>query len=211
MTSVPLPGPAALLRLSLLSVLASVPATFATALSPGPVPGPVPAAVPGLDIFQGDGHHASRPTPTASSPPSMTTAFPSNYYQTYEQPLAARAATPSVASIPGASFVDCYHNDNSNVLTMYGFFDSGMTPLLCRNVCLLSSYVYFGLEQATSCLCDRTIASAAATAPAGDCNVACAGNSADLCGGNKRLDIYSVYPSRPAPAASISTPLSLPF
>jgi hypothetical protein len=47
--------------------------------------------------------------------------------------------------------------------------------------------------------CGNTLATAAGSANAGDCNVACAGNATELCGGGNRLNLFWNHQTPPPP------------
>ena len=66
---------------------------------------------------------------------------------------------------------------------------SMMSVEACQAFC--SGYKYFGLEYSQECYCGQSLASTSVPAPASDCNMACSGNSAEICGGPNRLSLYS--------------------
>ncbi|RFU33902.1 hypothetical protein B7463_g2402, partial [Scytalidium lignicola] len=65
-----------------------------------------------------------------------------------------------------------------------------MTVEACQSACLAAGYSLAGVEYADECYCGNSLQNGAAPASSG-CNMACAGNSAETCGGSNRLNIYS--------------------
>jgi glucan 1,3-beta-glucosidase len=94
-----------------------------------------------------------------------------------------------------------------------------MTIELCQAACKGSGYVYAGVEYAVECCmlflpfsflflifvndlkylsdalsgCDNAVRNGGGPAPDGStqCNMACSGNTAEICGGPNRLDLYT--------------------
>ncbi|KAJ7364627.1 copper radical oxidase-like protein, partial [Mycena albidolilacea] len=60
----------------------------------------------------------------------------------------------------------------------------------CSAACFAAGYPFAGAEYADECYCGTSIASGAQT-PTTDCNMLCAGNSQELCGGPNRLSMYN--------------------
>ncbi|KAK7018349.1 WSC domain-containing protein [Favolaschia claudopus] len=61
----------------------------------------------------------------------------------------------------------------------------------CTSACFDAGYPFSGSEYADECYCGTSIASGAAQTPTTDCNMLCAGNSQELCGGPNRLSLYN--------------------
>lgn len=64
-----------------------------------------------------------------------------------------------------------------------------MTISSCANYCISFGYHMFGLEYAGECFCGTALQGSSPAAE-GDCNMACSGNSAQMCGGPNRLSVY---------------------
>ncbi|KAF9265003.1 WSC-domain-containing protein [Marasmius fiardii PR-910] len=61
----------------------------------------------------------------------------------------------------------------------------------CTSVCFNAGYKFAGTEFSGECYCDTAIASPGAQTPLTDCNMPCAGNSSQFCGGPNRLNLYN--------------------
>lgn len=64
-----------------------------------------------------------------------------------------------------------------------------MTLEKCASLC--SSYPYFGTQWSRECFCGDELTEGSAAAPEADCNMPCAGDSSQLCGGGRRLSLYN--------------------
>lgn len=89
----------------------------------------------------------------------------------------------------------CYTDNDVTKRTLVGAATTGasMTVELCASFC--KGFTYFGLEYADECYCSNTVASTGLPATDERCSMACAGNSAELCGGSYGLNLYSLLPS----------------
>ncbi|KAI0641646.1 hypothetical protein C8Q79DRAFT_918971 [Trametes meyenii] len=61
----------------------------------------------------------------------------------------------------------------------------------CTTACQDANFPLAGVEFAGQCFCDTQIENGGAPTPPGDCNMACNGNSTELCGGPNRLNVYN--------------------
>ena len=61
---------------------------------------------------------------------------------------------------------------------------------------------YFPLRQ--ECYCGNVLASQSATVPDADCNMACAGNATEACGGSNRMSLFTN--GQPAPLPPVTNP-----
>jgi iron transport multicopper oxidase len=67
----------------------------------------------------------------------------------------------------------------------------------CAKAC--AGYTYFGTEYSSECYCGYQLNAGSVPASSG-CNMACSGNSSEICGGGNRLTVYksqSVPPPQP--------------
>jgi len=83
----------------------------------------------------------------------------------------------------------CYKNASPNDLPKYMSI-TPMTLSKCITACKNKGYAYAAGQWFTECWCGQTFGKYG-KAPESDCNTPCRGNSADICGGNWRLSIYS--------------------
>lgn len=95
----------------------------------------------------------------------------------------------------GWSVKGCYTDSTSNrALKGYSTTTSSNTPTSCAVTCASKGYTYAGVEYSTECYCSNTITTTSATgqlAPSSDCNMACSGNAAQICGGSGRITILT--------------------
>lgn len=65
-----------------------------------------------------------------------------------------------------------------------------MTIESCIDYCTTKGFGYAGTEYSQECYCGSSLAAAAASAPEGDCSMACSGDSTQPCGGPNRLTLF---------------------
>ncbi|PVF98750.1 WSC-domain-containing protein [Serendipita vermifera] len=108
--------------------------------------------------------------------------------------------TPTAVQNVGAwSYQNCYTDSiDSRTLSPRVWVEGQMTVDKCVAKCFEGGYKYAGLEYANECYCSNTLGGA----PAQDgCDMACEGDSSQLCGGGNRLTVYQ-YTSTDLPAAA---------
>ncbi|KAK7696501.1 hypothetical protein QCA50_001159 [Cerrena zonata] len=74
----------------------------------------------------------------------------------------------------------------------------------CTDTCFNNGYPLAGMEFADECYCDTDFRNGGASTPLADCNMPCAGNSSEFCGGPNRLNVYNftgTLPHGPTPPA----------
>jgi len=85
----------------------------------------------------------------------------------------------------------CYEDDSSRLLGEFRQDDrSDMTPEMCQEIC--ANYKYAGVQYAHECFCGDDEPPASKVRPRSECNMACTGNSAIMCGGSWRMNVYNV-------------------
>lgn len=106
--------------------------------------------------------------------------------------------TTMAVSLPtGWTFAGCYEDNVSNLgrsIINGNPGNSQMTIESCVNLCAAANYTVAGMEYADECYCDDYVRNAAPKEPSTDCNMACAGNANEMCGGPNRLTVYSDGP-----------------
>ncbi|KAJ7652259.1 WSC domain-containing protein [Mycena rosella] len=70
----------------------------------------------------------------------------------------------------------------------------------CTAFCDTRKLAYAGVEYGRECYCGAALSPTGARANTGDCNMPCTGNSAQVCGGGYRLQVYLNAPAIPATA-----------
>lgn len=122
----------------------------------------------------------STPTPNPSPSPS---------------PSATPISSPYVGSF---EYKACY-NDSVDDRTlsgawMYSSRSDALTLDKCAGFC--SNFTYFGLEGSNGCFCGQTLSADAVEVLA--CDLACTGDSTEICGGASALSVYGYVPGQDA-------------
>ncbi|KAG9044270.1 hypothetical protein FS837_008421 [Tulasnella sp. UAMH 9824] len=121
-----------------------------------------------LTLFQRNGASSSSTSTTTSTSASST---------------ASSAPVPS-----GWTNLGCYVDQTARTLTGASKLNwSVMTPALCAANC--AGYTYFGTENGNECYCGNALTSNVPRAVS-ECNVNCAGDASQKCGGGWRLTLY---------------------
>ncbi|KZW03188.1 copper radical oxidase [Exidia glandulosa HHB12029] len=98
-------------------------------------------------------------------------------------------------------------NVGGRTFTADSFVDDGMTQEACANFCNDKHFAFAGVEFGRECYCDNFVENGGAPADdASTCNMACGGNSTELCGGPNRLNVFFSNvppPPRPPPPAEL--------
>jgi len=98
-------------------------------------------------------------------------------------------------------YAGCYVDAQTRVLPLQASTEgSETTPAVCQTACWNAGYKYAGAQDGDQCFCGNTPGT---QAPETDCNIACAGDSTQICGGAWRNSVYQAYvnwnyPSAPA-------------
>ena len=109
--------------------------------------------------------------------------------------ISGRATTASPTTVGNfGSYVwgACYQEGTTGrALTDARLIDDfHMTVEMCINFCEPKGYGLAGVEGARQCFCGAQLMNGAKTIDTKYCDMACVGDSSELCGGNTRLDIY---------------------
>ncbi|KAI1352516.1 heme peroxidase [Xylaria sp. FL0043] len=103
--------------------------------------------------------------------------------------------------------VGCYEELPSRALTGAAFPSDSMTLELCASNC--AGYTYFATEYGRECYCGQFIDSRSNVTDDGDCNMMCAGDETEYCGGSNRLEMYRLI-NPPTSTTTIPTPTITP-
>ena len=86
----------------------------------------------------------------------------------------------------GQCFID---NDGENRhLPFEMITDSKMTVEKCKSHCFEKQYNFAGVKDEKKCFCGKTRPPIPASLQ--DCNMSCAGDKTQLCGGSNRFNVY---------------------
>ncbi|KAF7294525.1 hypothetical protein MIND_00989000 [Mycena indigotica] len=96
-------------------------------------------------------------------------------------------------ALPGNwSLAGCFTDiSTARTLAAVVLVTSNMTVETCIGFCTGAGYIFAGVEFHQECYCDSTIQIPGAKAALTDCNLACAGNPNEICGGPERLSVYA--------------------
>jgi len=115
--------------------------------------------------------------------------------------ISASPLTPSGPIIPeGWISLGCF-TDNIQIptLTAWGCSKWNMTVELCVDHCISEGLAYAGLENGTECYCGNVLSIIAMNATETDCNMPCAGDPTEMCGSDRRLNLFWNSTSTPSP------------
>lgn len=89
----------------------------------------------------------------------------------------------------------------------YPFAPSACDAQLCFETCAAESALYFVLFKGSMCACGHDEAFLTKEAEIGYCDTPCAGDSAELCGGDYEYDLFELFENAgmPSPVAVSST------
>jgi hypothetical protein len=148
-----------------------------------------------LDVYQLGG---SNPSSTSSSSTSTTSVITTaTTVTTATSVVSSSSTTTSTAAtgIPsGWKYDGCYIDGVNGRILRYGPPDSQTNTVeSCVNYCAGAGYSIAGMEFSTQCFCDNAVYNGGVLASnQADCNMACAGNSAETCGAGNRLSVYNI-------------------
>ncbi|RFU32443.1 hypothetical protein B7463_g3865, partial [Scytalidium lignicola] len=121
--------------------------------------------------------------------------------------LAQQTPTTDPEIFPGIgayNYYGCYNetvqlNNTGNLRALSGGPTeslNNMTVATCINFCGNNSYTFAGLEYTRECYCSNYISTFSANLGDAACNLPCAGNSSQICGGPLRLSVYQKQSSK---------------
>uniref|UniRef100_A0A0A9YX64 Putative fungistatic metabolite n=1 Tax=Lygus hesperus TaxID=30085 RepID=A0A0A9YX64_LYGHE len=89
------------------------------------------------------------------------------------------------------NFMGCFKDSGSRLMTgAMETFAGTLTPEICRTHCKSKGMRYFGLEYSNQCFCSVEEPLLEEEAAFNECNMKCAGNPGETCGGWWRLSVY---------------------
>ena len=107
----------------------------------------------------------------------------------------------------GWASTGCRTDSSTRALSAYTFSSSSMTQELCMTTCLSKGFTLAGTEYSNECFCGNSFSSTSTIVTDGSCDMNCAGNKFELCGGPFRLTTFN-YTSQAAsvPPATANLP-----
>ena len=101
---------------------------------------------------------------------------------------AAPASSAAIAAAPaGYSYLGCYTETPTRALPADNLTGGTTTVSSCAQFCAAEEY--FGVEFGTQCFCANSLGQGSVLVDDG-CDMPCAGNSGQICGGVERLSVY---------------------
>lgn len=127
---------------------------------------------------------------------TITSSAPTSTSNSSTSPSSTTTTGPTTVPSSGTfSYTACYsEGTSSRALSANSTANGAMTVAQCASFC--KGYTYMGLEYASECYYDNSIAAGAVPASSG-CSMACSGDSTELCGGPNRLSFYTLAPTGP--------------
>ncbi|KAI1621836.1 WSC domain-containing protein [Exophiala viscosa] len=100
------------------------------------------------------------------------------------------SSTSSGPTVANSTYISCYSDGTSGRTLTTRTTDSSMTLAECASIAQTSNYKYFGLEYSDECWVGNTLASTGTTLAEGKCDMTCAGNTSEICGGSNALSLF---------------------
>ncbi|KAF8129080.1 copper radical oxidase-like protein [Boletus edulis] len=98
----------------------------------------------------------------------------------------------TVQNVGNWTSLGCYNDSTANRALSYAATVTGsVTVESCTTACYNAGYSLAGVEYSTQCFCGPSLNYGSAQTPLTDCDMTCAGNSSEYCGGPDRLDVYN--------------------
>lgn len=120
------------------------------------------------------------------------------------------SSTAVAASLPtGWKYQGCWIDQaHGRILSAQSADSATLTVESCVSACIALGYSIVGMEYYTQCFCGNAMINQAALATSDtECNTACGGNPAEMCGGGDRMSIYSNQTTlviRPVPETQLT-------
>ncbi|KAK1757402.1 WSC domain-containing protein [Echria macrotheca] len=111
----------------------------------------------------------------------------------YNTPPPTPSHVPRVSSGAGTSWVwtGCYTEvSGGRALKSASLARDDMTAQLCASFCGAEGTKMMGLEYGRECWCGDSLEKGSAIATQAECDMVCAGDGGEYCGGKNRLDVY---------------------
>ncbi|KAM3413865.1 hypothetical protein BST61_g10539 [Cercospora zeina] len=142
---------------------------------------------------------------TTSSATSSRSASSSTTTSRAEPTSSAPPAAPT--TIGNYNYLGCYTEVGGRALRQGRTTNANMTNELCQRTC--QGYQFFATEYANECYCGRSLHTDSRPATDNRCNMRCAGDSTQICGGPDGLTLYSLPDGDPFnPSTTIVVPSS---
>ncbi|KAH8667438.1 WSC domain-containing protein, partial [Tricladium varicosporioides] len=118
---------------------------------------------------------------------------------------------PPPPSTSGFSSLGCYTEGlHGRTLVGKNFASDAMTVEMCALTC--AGFKYFGVEYYRECYCGNSLLDGSTAAPETECTHKCMGDNSQLCGGDWRMNLYSLGATTVTTSSSstTTTPVTTP-
>ncbi|KAL7022478.1 hypothetical protein ACKWTF_012256 [Chironomus riparius] len=104
--------------------------------------------------------------------------------------------------------IGCFKDNKKNRLLskLYSNFKESNSPKKCINFCLLSGYLYSGLQYSTECFCGNTEPDIKHKLPDSSCNMKCSADQKAICGGYFTMNVFETGIAKFSPQIAESQP-----
>jgi hypothetical protein len=136
----------------------------------------------------------SRSSASTSTTTSSVSSVSSSISGISSTTSTSTSSTAVATSLPtGWNYKGCWIDEAyGRILSAQAPDSATLTVESCVAACVALGYSIAGMEYYTQCFCGNALINEAALAASDtDCNTACGGNSAEMCGGGDRMSIYS--------------------
>lgn len=162
---------------------------------------PAPSPEPAADDFAANAVPIERATKTATMYETVTVWQTETVYQGSAPTQLAQSGQS--ADLAGFQYVGCYKDQSSRVLSGRVLPDIGaVSNTACVNYCASEGFSIAGTEYGGECFCGNSLSSLEKLDES-KCNMACAGDAGQTCGGDWALSLFAkdgVLPSPDSPA-----------
>lgn len=93
----------------------------------------------------------------------------------------------------GARYAGCWSDAGKSAALPHTAFNSktNTTVYTCTSACAKVGYPTAGMENGTSCICGQAVGAGSGRCGDAVCTTKCSGNSAEFCGGARRLSVWA--------------------
>jgi beta-lactam-binding protein with PASTA domain len=140
------------------------------------------------------------PVPTAPAP-ATTSRLPAPTRPAAQSEPPSPVATPTPTPVIGPPrYLGCFkdqgaaHDVAGRDLDGAMSSDGGMTSAMCVEECRAQGFAYAGTQYSNYCFCGNRYGT---SGPADNCDMPCAGNSSEICGGSWANSVYATGVSTP--------------
>jgi beta-D-xylosidase 4 len=135
-------------------------------------------------------------TLTLDNEPSLSFTFK----LTGKETLIESVPIPVTPAPPSIEPLGCFQDSLNRTLNGPVTTTATNTVQECATTCNAAGFLYAGVESARECWCSNTLSNSSAPVVQTSCNLACTGDSDELCGGASFIDVFKITPSVTAQA-----------